>query len=188
VFRNTWLLNAKGSTTEATGTSTGTAGNCLQTVEGAAGVLSTKTAFSIGGNGDVVNCVESRDGAIGYVDAADDSPTSYGVPVEGVDPDTNDLKLLTKCGHYRWWGPLAGGRPNDPAKSDRGNVTPTAAETAHRAALANPAAFTGSDFYLPFGSASAGGVAVRKNVTDGSYALAFRPANCPAQPNPPGNI
>jgi hypothetical protein len=188
VFRNTWMLNASGSRVEATGTSTGTAGTCLQTREGGVNRSTTKTVYSIGGNGDVVNCVESRDGAIGYVDNADDSPTSYGVIVEGVDPDTNNLKTLAKCGHYRWWGPLAGGRPNDPAKSDRGNVTPTAAETAHRNALANPAAFANSDFYLPFGSASAGGVAIRKNVTDGSYSLAFAPTGCPAQPNPPGNI
>ena len=71
--------------------------------------------FSFNTNGDVVNCVETKTGAIGYVDATDDTPDTYGVPVEGVDPDTNDLATLVKCGHYRWWGPLAGGRPDDPA-------------------------------------------------------------------------
>ena len=187
-FRNTWLLNAKGSTTEGVGSSAGVSGNCLQTIEPATGNLSTKTFFSLGGTNDVQNCVETRQGSIGYTDASDDTPNSYGVPVEGVDPDTNDLKLLVKCGQYRFWGPLAGGRPNNPALSDRGNATATAAETAHRFALASPAAFPSAVAYLPFGSASQGGVAVRKNVTDGAYTLGFRPNNCPAQPNPPGNI
>ena len=168
-FRNTWLLNAKGSTTEGVGSSAGVSGNCLQTIEPATGNLSTKTFFSLGGTNDVQNCVETRQGSIGYTDASDDTPNSYGVPVEGVDPDTNDLKLLVKCGQYRFWGPLAGGRPNNPALSDRGNATATAAETAHRFALASPAAFPSAVAYLPFGSASQGGVAVRKNVTDGAY-------------------
>ena len=187
-FRNTWLLNAGGSRPEAVGTSTGTATACLQSLEGGGNRASSKTTFSTNTNGDVVNCVETRDGAIGYVDAADDSPGSYSAIVEGVDPETNDLKTLVKCGHYRWWGPLAGGRPNNPALSDRGNVTPTANETAHRFALSSVPAFASFDAYLPFGSASQGGVAVRKNVTDGSYSLSFAPASCPAQPNPPGNI
>ena len=135
--------------------------------------------FSIGGNGDVVNCVEARDGAIGYVDNADESTNSYSAIVEGVDPETNDLKTLVRCGHYRWWGPLAGGRPNDPALSDRGNVTPTASETAHRFALSSVPAFASFKAYLPFGTASQGGVAIRKNVTDGSYTLRFRPRAAP---------
>ena len=187
-FRNTWLLNAGGSRPEAVGTSTGTATPCLQSLEGGGNRASTKTTFSTNTNGDVVNCVESRQGSIGYVDAADDSPDSYSAIVEGVDPDTNDLKELVKCGHYRWWGPLAGGRPNNPALSNRGNVTPTASETAHRFALSSVPAFASFEAYLPFGSASQSGVAVRKNVTDGSYSLSFAPTGCPAQPNPPGNI
>jgi ABC-type phosphate transport system substrate-binding protein len=193
-FRNTFLLNAGGSRPEAVGTSTGTAGSCLQQVEAATpggsptNRSSSKTVFSLGGNGDVVNCVESRQGAIGYVDLADDSANSYSAIFEGVDPDTNDVKTLVKCGHYRWWGPLAGGRPNNPGLSDRGNVTPTASETAHRFALSSVAAFVAFDSYLPFGNATFGGVAIRKNVTDGSYSLSFAPRNCPAQPNPPGNI
>jgi len=187
-FRNTWLLNAGGSKAEAVGTSTGTSGGCLQNLEGGGSRASTKTTFSIGGNGDVVTCVESRTGSIGYVDLADDTVNSYAAIVEGVDPDTNDVKELVKCGHYRWWGPLAGGRPNNPALSNRGNVTPTAAETAHRFALSSVAAFASFDAYLPFGSAALGGVAVRKNVTDGAYSLSFAPVGCPAQPAPPGPI
>jgi len=187
-FRNTWLRNGAGDKAEAVGTSTGTAGSCLQQLEGGGSRASTKTVYSIGGNGDVVTCVESRSGAIGYVDLADDTVNSYSAIVEGVDPDTNDVKELVKCGHYRWWGPLAGGRPNNPALSDRGNATPTASETAHRFALSSVAAFVNFEAYLPFGSASLGGVAVRKNVTDGSYALAFSPVGCPAQPAAPGPI
>jgi hypothetical protein len=91
-----------------------------------------------------------------------------------------------KCGHYRWWGPLAGGRPDDPGLSDRGNVVATAHENAHRAALSNPAVAT--DFYIPFGNAALGGVAVRKNVTDGAYGVFFAPTGCPAQPDPVGTI
>jgi hypothetical protein len=187
-FRNTWLTNKAGDRVEAVGTSTGTAGACPQTVQGGAARLSTKTTFSLPTNGDVVNCVESRQGSIGYVDATDDSPDSYAAIVEGVDPDTNDLKTLVRCGHYRWWGPLAGGRPNNPALSDRGNASPTASETAHRFALSSVPTFASFKSYLPFGNASQGGVAVRKNATDGPYTLSFAPTNCPAQPVAPGNI
>jgi hypothetical protein len=185
-FRNTWLLNARGATAEAVGVATGTSGGCLQSLEGGGNLASTKTVFSFNTNGDVLNCVETKTGAIGYVDAADDTPDAYGVPVEGVDPDTNDLATLVKCGHYRWWGPLAGGRPDDPGLSDRGNVVATAHENAHRAALSNPAVAT--DFYVPFGNAALGGVAVRKNVTDGAYGVFFAPTGCPAQPDPVGTI
>ncbi len=190
-FRNTWLLNARGFTAEATGVSTGTSGGCLQSLEGGGALNSTKTAFSFTTNGDVVNCVESRTGTIGYVDVADDTPGSYGVPVEGVDPDTNDLALLAKCGLYRWWGPLAGGRVNADPVSEGGTTSDRAGpatihETGHRNALSNPGVAT--DFYVPFGSAALGGVALRKTVTDGAYTVGFAPTGCPAQPNPIGTI
>lgn len=187
-FRNTFLANKGGDRLESVGTSSGTAGACPQNLQGGGTRISTKTTFSIGGNGDVVNCVESRDGAIGYVDVADDTANSYSAIVEGVDPDTNDVKTLVRCGHYRWWGPLAGGRPDNPALSNRGNATATASETAHRFALSSVPAFASFDAYLPFGNASQGGVAVRKSTTDGPYTLAFAPTNCPAQPVAPGNI
>jgi hypothetical protein len=185
-FRNTWLLNARGSTVEAAGVSTGTGGACLQSLEGGGALNSTKTVFSFNTNGNTLDCVETHSGAIGYVDSADDTPDAYGVPVEGVDPDTNDLATLVKCGHYRFWGPLAGGRPDDPALSDRGNVAATVHETAHRGALSNPAVAT--DFYVPFGNAALGGVAVRKNVTDGAYTVNFAPTGCPSEPDPVGTI
>jgi ABC-type phosphate transport system substrate-binding protein len=190
-FRNTWLLNARGFTAEATGTSTGTSGGCLQSLEGGGSLNSTKTVFSFNTNGDVLNCVETKTGAIGYVDAADDSPDSYGVPVEGVDPDTNDLALLVKCGHYRWWGPLAGGRVNSDPVAEGGTTSDRAGpatihETGHRNALSNPGVAT--TFFVPFGNAALGGVALRKTVTDGAYSVGFAPTGCPAQPNPVGTI
>jgi hypothetical protein len=182
-FRNTWLTNVGGDATEATGTSTGTTTNCLQALENPPGGnrLSSKTVVQQPTNGDVVTCLENRNGAVGYVDAADESTEFYSVVVEGVDPDNNDLRLLTKCGMYRWWGPLTGGRPSSPGTSDRGNAVATSFENAHRTALQSKVVFATSLSYLP-----ASGVAVTKNVTDGSYRLNnFAPVGCPAQPNPP---
>ncbi len=184
-FRNTFLANKGGDTSETTGSTSGTTTNCLQFLESGAARLSAKTAVQNGGNGDVITCVESRQGSIGYVDASDQPLGNqwYAVPVEGVDPDTNNLKTLVKCGHYRWWGPLSGGRANNPATSSRGNATINAFEAAHRDGLRNKILFASFESYLPLS-----GVGFTKNVTDGGYTLQFAPQGCPAQPTAPGLI
>ena len=71
--------------------------------------------------------------------------------VEGVDPDAavlaappNTLKDLVKCGHYRFWGPLAGGVGTH-------NPGGSAFITAHRAALKNKAVYVNALAYLPLG-------------------------------------
>ena len=97
--------------------------------------------------------------------------------VEGVDPDAavlaaapNSLKDLVKCGHYRFWGPLAGGVGTH-------NAGGSAFITAHRAALKNKAVFVNAVAYLPLNS-----VGFTKNATDGAYSISFLPTSCPAAP------
>lgn len=193
VFRNTFLVNAAGDRIETTGAEgAGTATACVQKDEAGNNILPPrfKTAIQNPANFQVQDCVQARDGAVGYVDAIGTAVAGefYGAIVEGVDPDSNDLKTLVKCGGYRFWGPLAGGynvfgtTPTG-LTGYRGNATPTRYEAADFTALKKPAVFATNPSYLPLD-----GVAVSKSATDGAYTLKFVPSNCPAQPNPPALI
>ena len=129
--------------------------------------------------GDVINCLASFTGSFGYVDADRFDSSFYGAVLEGVDPDASvlaaspqSLKDEVRCGHYRFWGPLAGGVGTH-------NPGGSAFITAHRAGLKNSAVYTNALAYLPLG-----GVGFTKNATDGSYSIAFIPTSCSAGPAP----
>jgi hypothetical protein len=179
-FRNTFMANTAGSKTQSednSGVQNGTATSCLQTKEAGGTQISTKRVKLGAGNADVINCLASFTGSFGYVDADRFDPGFYGAVVEGVDPDAavlaaspNSLKDLVKCGHYRFWGPLAGGVG---AHNSGGSVF----ITAHRAALKNKNVFTNAVAYLPLGA-----VGFTKNATDGAYSISFLPTTCPAAP------
>ena len=112
VFRLSWLTNTGGSSNE------GAANQSTVRTIGGVGSLVTKQVSLTATTDTVVQCLEAaydaNQAAIGYIDGSKFPNTSpvkwYGVPVEGVDPDTNDLKQLVRCGQYRWWGPLTNGR------------------------------------------------------------------------------
>ena len=119
----------------------------------------------------MVNCVANNAGAIGYVNASR-TGNFYNVPLEGVDPDTNDLRTLVACGLYRFWGPLAGAETT----TDQSDL-----KDAHKKAIASSFVFPAGDDYVPFGS-----VAFRKDNADNLYYLGFLPpATCPGAINPP---
>jgi hypothetical protein len=189
-MRNTFMANVGGSKVIGADPTAGSGTNytCVQSNENGHLIgppFPVKTYDQNGGTGDVVDCVQARKGAIGYVDA-DRQPSGtefYGVPMEGVDPDTNitDLKLLTSCGMYRFWGPLSGGIGTRPQTNF---ATPTTANTnAHRLALTKSNVFTAFGAYQPLD-----GIAFSKTVTDGAYSLQFAPQNCPAVPTAIGTI
>jgi len=129
------------------------------------------------GNADVGNCLATFTGGFGYVDADRFEAGFYGAVVEGVDPDAavlasspQTLKDMVRCGHYRYWGPLAGG-----VGSHNPGGSPFI--TAHRAGLKNKAVFTNAVAYLPLNS-----VGFVKSATDGAYSIQFVPTTCPAAP------
>ena len=179
-FRNTWMADTAGSKTQsedASGAQNGTTTTCLQSKEGGGTQISTKRVKLGAGNADVINCLDTFTGSFGYVDADRFSPAFYGAVAEGVDPDAaalaaspNSLKDLVKCGHYRYWGPLAGGV---------GTHNPGGSPfiTAHRAGLKKKVVFANATAYLPLNE-----VGFTKNATDGSYSIAFLPTSCPGSP------
>jgi hypothetical protein len=179
-FRNTFMADTAGSKVQSedpSGAQNGTTTTCIQATEAGGSVVSTKRIKQGATAGDVENCESTFTGAIGYVDADRFGPAWYGAVVEGVDPDAaetatppNTLKDLVRCGHYRYWGPLAGG-------IGQHNPGGSAFITAHRAALKNKAVYANAQAYLPLGS-----VGFSKNATDGSYAIQFVPTTCPAAP------
>jgi hypothetical protein len=179
-FRNTFMADTAGSKTQSEDTSgaqTGTTTTCLQTKEAGGTQISTKRVKVGATAGDVQNCLATFTGAFGYVDADRFDATTYAAVVEGVDPDAavlasspNTLKDLVKCGHYRYWGPLAGG-------VGQHNPGGSPFITAHRAALKNKAVFVNALAYLPLGA-----VGFTKNATDGAYSISFLPTSCPAAP------
>jgi len=189
IQRLTWFRNAGGDQTESAANSV-----CARTIGGVATAL-TKEVTLGATTQEVVECLEGRftanKGAIGYLDAARHPdtipPKWYDVPVEGVDPETNDLKDLARCGHYRFWGPLSGGR-----RTAVDLIPISALEQAHRDGLKNIKIFNNvapinADFpsYLPLS-----GVNFTKSTTDGSYSLNPIPAEadtCPPFPNAPAN-
>jgi len=190
VFRNTFDANTKGDANQGTGSVAGVTQTCAQRLGSVTAPANTpfrKTLFENGGSNDVKTCVTTNQGSIGYVDGfinADPiSPAFYGVPVEGVDPDTNDLKQLTRCGLYRYWGPLAGGT------GGRLGGIATDPKTGHRFAMKVPQIFTSNESYLPFT-----GLNYSKSATDGASIAQFvstaPPATdaCPGAINPPGTV
>jgi hypothetical protein len=186
VFRNTWDANTKGDAQQGTGSLTGLRQGCGQRIGSITGTSHAffKTLIEGGGTNDVKLCVQQRAGSVGYVDAFVHPTTNefYSVPVDGVDADTNDLKLLTRCGLYRYWGPLAGG-----TGSRFASVSVNA--TQHRAAMKVPNIFVNNEAYLP-----TNGINYNKTATDGAYSSQFvSTANgaadaCPGTINPPGAI
>jgi hypothetical protein len=186
-MRNTWIANTEGSKVQSEDTAGGTNGTtatCIQPKEAGGSQIATKRIKLANGNADVINCLNSFPGSFTYTDADRFDPAFYAAVVEGVDPDSaetvatpgvNDLKTMVKCGHYRWWGPLAGGvGPKNPG---------SAFVTAHRSALKNPTVYANKLAYLPLN-----GVAFSKQATDGAYTITFIPTSCPAAPPAPLSI
>jgi hypothetical protein len=116
---------------------------------------------------------------VGYVDV-DRTCSSGGVVncydavIAGVDPETNDMKQMVKCGMYNYWGPLScgTGRRN-------GNVA-SATLLRYQAGLSSVVPYFYQDSYL-----AKNGVAFWKLFTDGPTTQEFVPTGCPVQPNPP---
>jgi hypothetical protein len=181
-FRNTFMADTAGSKTQSednSGVQNGTVTTCVQPKQGGGSQISQKRVKSGAGAQDVQNCLASFTGGIGYVDADRFDAAFYGAVVEGVDPDAatlaaspQSLKDEVRCGHYRFWGPLAGGVGGH-------NPGGSAFITAHRAGLKNGAVFTNALAYLPLGS-----VGFTKNATDGSYSIQFVPTACSSAPAP----
>ena len=138
-----------------------------------------------GGTNDVKVCAQQHKGAIGYADEFIEPDTTefYDVPVEGVDPQTNNLKTMVRCGLYRYWGPLAGG-----TGGRLGGVS-TAQRVAHQLAMKTPQIFFANNAYLPFN-----GLNYAKSATDGASFTQFvstappDAAACPGTINPPEPI
>ncbi|MFI5317396.1 MAG: hypothetical protein ACHQ6T_16980, partial [Myxococcota bacterium] len=191
VFRNTWQANTASSATQGVGSLNGVTNPCGQKVGGLTGknTLFHKQLIEGKGTNDVKTCVQQHPGSVGYVDGFINGPEFYGVPLEGVDPDTNDLKTLTRCGLYRFWGPLAGGT------GGRLGGAASDPKTAHRAAMKTPAIFYANEAYLPVN-----GLNYTKVATDGVTTAQFvspalsdpngnaLSASCPGTINPPGTI
>ncbi|HTO69266.1 MAG TPA: hypothetical protein VMR31_05340 [Myxococcota bacterium] len=187
VFRNTWMANTRGDATQGQGSTSGVIGTCGQRVGSLTGTPTVfhKQLIEGGGTNDVKICVQQHTGSVGYVDGFINPATTefYSVPVDGVDPDTNNLKQLVRCGMYRYWGPLAGGT------GGRLGGVATAPKTAHLAAMKNPAIFFANEAYAPFS-----GLNYAKTATDGASFTQFvstapPDANaCPGTIAPPGTI
>ena len=187
VFRNTWMANTRGDAQQGQGSTNGVIGTCGQRVGSLTGTPTVfhKQLIEGGGTNDVKICVQQHTGSVGYVDGFIHPTTNefYDVPVDGVDPQTNNLKLLVRCGVYRYWGPLAGGT------GGRLGGVATAPKTAHLAAMANPAIFFASESYAPFA-----GLNYAKSATDGASFTQFvstappDAAACPGTVNPPEPI
>src|SRR5262249_32152964 len=191
VFRNTFDANTKGDANQGTASwvrrTTNTRAMRLGSATAPANTPFRKPLIENPGTTDVKTCVSTNQGSIGYVDgfinADPNSPAFYGIPVEGVDPDTNDLKLLTRCGLYRYWGPLAGGT------GGRLGGIATDPKTGHRFAMKVPQIFTTNESYLP-----STGLNYNKPATDGQSTTQFVstafPATdaCPGSINPPGTV
>jgi hypothetical protein len=181
-FRNTFMADTAGSKTQSednSGVQNGTVTTCVQPKQGGGSQISQKRVKTNPGNADVINCLGSFTGSVGYIDADRFDNSFYGAVVEGVDPDAatlasspQTLKDEVRCGHYRYWGPLSGG-------VGQHNPGGSAFITAHRAALKNGAVYTNALAYLPLGS-----VGFTKNATDGSYSISFIPTACSGGPAP----
>ncbi len=192
---------------DATGGAPGTTVSCLQKNAANAGVARTKTFFLWNGTSDVDNCAGSKTGAVGYLDGdvSQAGKNWYEVPYEGVDPQTNVLKTMVKCGMYRYYGAFTGGDGARCLSSapPTGNCDANPFVQANRKALsveANYSSGTGVNLaaYLPLGGCSGSGASglcdgpvIQKtsNLTDGTFDLKFLGgAACPAKPALPAAI
>jgi ABC-type phosphate transport system substrate-binding protein len=176
-FRNTFMANSAGSKTQSednSGAQNGTVASCLQPKEAGGTQVSQKRVKVGAGNADVINCLNTFTGSFGYPDADRFDPAFYSVVVEGVDADAaivaDKLKDLVKCGHYRYWGPLAGG-------IGQHNPGGSPFITAHRSSLKKKVVYAASQAYLPTNE-----VGFVKSATDGAYSIQFLPTTCPAAP------
>jgi len=179
VFRNTFMANTEGSATQGLGSAAGTIGACGQRIGSTTSKelqVFHKQLIQGGGTNDVKVCAQQHKGAIGYADEfiEPDATEFYDVPVEGVDPQTNDLKTMVRCGLYRYWGPLAGGT------GGRLGGASTPQRTQHRVAMKTPQIFFANNAYLPFN-----GLNYAKSATDGATFTQFV-SPTPTDPNFPG--
>ncbi|HVN38739.1 MAG TPA: substrate-binding domain-containing protein [Myxococcota bacterium] len=168
-FRNTFMREPEGS--HPMGTTVGTFA-CTARLEGG-GALATNKSFQQNTTaGDESGCVVGTPGGVGYVNASRTDANFYAPPVFGVDPETNDLRNLVKCGQYPYWGPLTGGTGIHSAF-----LLTNVYVASHLANLRDTAVFsTGAD-YLPLGGLQ-DGVAFDKGLTSSYYNVKFTANNC----------
>lgn len=183
-FRNSFMANTAGSKVLAedpSGLPDGTISQCIQPREGGGTQIAQKRVKLTNIINEQLSCVAGFSGGFSYVDADRFDPGTYGVVIEGVDPDAallappdRNLKQLVKCGHYRYWQPVSVGvGGNNPGGSPF--------ITAHVAALGDkPVLFEASASFLPTST-----IGFVKSATDGSYSVSFVPTSCPAAPPPP---
>jgi hypothetical protein len=155
--------------------------NCIARNEGSGTTTTPKTFAQNNTNADVAVCVEGNIGGVGYVNAARSSTLFYSVPTFGIDPDTNDLREMVKCGMWPYWGPLTGG-----TGIHSGFLLSNTFVAAHLANLRNQAVFSTGEDYLPLGGIQTG-VAFDKATTANFYKVKFTPSACPgtfAAPDP----
>jgi hypothetical protein len=178
-FRNTFMLEAKGSHAQGIQVPPGTiTRNCLGLNQGGGTTTTAKNFIQNNASGDEAACVAGTGtgtgftGNIGYVNASRTNPAWYAVPVFGVDPDAQtatQLRDMVRCGMYPYWGPLTGGR---------GAATDTSGFfTSHMNAMSNETVFNASlvpDYY-PLGG-STDGVAFTKSLTAGAYRMKYKPS------------
>lgn len=178
-FRNSFMREPEGSHIQGATVGTFT---CNARNEGSGGTSTPKVFQQNDTNSDEAGCVSdtTATGEVGYVDAARSSASMYSVPVFGVDPDTNDLRTMVKCGMWPYWGPLTGGTGLHAGATPLSNPY----VVAHLAALRNGVVFGPSEDYLPLGGIQTG-VAFTKDLTASFYKLKFTPNNCPGTINPP---
>ena len=180
--RLTFMVGTQGTKTfseDPSGAANGTTTTCIQTKEGPppGSQVATKRVKQGNGTPDVVNCLDSFQGAFGYTEANFNDPGIYATVIEGVDTDAalasaspNSLKDLMKCGLYRFWGPLTlGNGAHNPGGS--------AFITSFRSAMLSTFVFAAVKDYLPLSNTG-----FTKSATDGSYSLSFIPTTCPAAP------
>jgi len=202
----TIMVATQGSLTFAdtdTGGAAGTATSCFQKNNAGGNVLKTKTFFRRAATGDISTCVGGKQGAVAYIDGDVAQPLTgwYEVPFEGVDPQTNVLKTMVKCGMYRFWGNLTGGDgsrcipatgsacTSDYVKAHRKGMNTEALYDGSVPALTGPS--TNLPAYLPLGVIVNEGLAFPKanSFTDGVFNLKFvAGAQCPARVNAPSGI
>src|SRR5262249_31295368 len=186
-FRATFMQNTDNSHSEfrnfvgTTEQPTGVA-NCTSLILGGGAVLGRKNYNQFSTEGGVLTCLQSgncKQNGIGYANSdalcADTGSNCYDAVVEGVDPETNNMRDMVRCGMYRFWGPLACGS---------GLLGSNAHVTALRNALGNGnqgnIAFANTEAYVPKGQ-----VSFSKDFADAQYTMQSTPPNCPIAPNPP---
>jgi hypothetical protein len=182
ILRLTFMANTAGSKTlseDNSGSTNGTITTCVQPRQAGGSQVAQKRVKSNPQLQDAVNCEATFSGSFAALDIERFDPSYYGVVVEGVDPDAavlapagQTLKDLVRCGHYRYWGPVADGVG---ARNPGGSSF----LIAHQTALRNPAVSANAVGFLPIGL-----VGFTKNATDGAYSIGFIPTTCPAAPAP----